>query len=281
MLKPGQTSWELTLENHLTTNVVVQITDHNTTSTHVDLQRGTGTLMFTCNIPKAKIRWVEKGADLTGQATVTVPAGIKHAFEASYCGAYTNLTDISVAMGKTKPVEFVLDKAETWTNSIGMVFHLLPALGKRFWVGETRVTPKQYTAVMGANTKCGTGIEVDGRECVTEVSCTDARSFANKLGEKGLPSGFRADVPTTNEWSEVAKAVMHYSDKALGVIGMQPPGDKTFTSLAEWCINDRSSGQSLGGKISAEIGSKEISARITDPGHAVHMMTIRVVLVPR
>jgi formylglycine-generating enzyme required for sulfatase activity len=114
----------------------------------------------------------------------------------------------------------VLDM-ETYTNSIGMEFVLIPAgefqmgsnwgydaekpvhsvyISRPFYIGRYEVTQSQWQAVMGTNPSQFKG----GDHPVENVSWIDVQQFVNKLNARERTGGYR--LPTEAEWEYACRA---------------------------------------------------------------------------
>jgi uncharacterized repeat protein (TIGR01451 family) len=118
------------------------------------------------------------------------------------------------------------DLGETFTNTIGMEFVLIPAgefemgspsdeegrgsdegpvhhvnIGKAFYMGRYEVTQKQWRAIMGDNPSYFKG---DDDLPVEEVSWDDVQEFIKKLNEKEGTNKYR--LPSEAEWEYACRA---------------------------------------------------------------------------
>ena len=74
-------------------------------------------------------------------------------------------------------------------------------LTRGFWLGETPVTQKQWTAVMGENPSYFKGDDLP----VETVSWNDCQEFFEKIQESA-PSCYRFDFPTEAQWEYACRA---------------------------------------------------------------------------
>ena len=94
-------------------------------------------------------------------------------------------------------------------EAAGVSFNLrrIPAKGKQaaFWMGETQVTQKLWTAVMGSNPSQFKNDDLRPVECVSWDDCQDFLKKLNAIDEVRY-SGFAFRLPTAEEWEHACRA---------------------------------------------------------------------------
>ena len=81
-------------------------------------------------------------------------------------------------------------------------------LTRDYWMGKYEVTQGQWQAVMGDNPSF---FQNGDDYPVEEVTWDEAKRFCDKLNELNkdrLPSGYRFDLPTEEQWEYACRAAM-------------------------------------------------------------------------
>jgi len=237
MMAPGQSSWQLATHGRQSTNVPVEVFDHQTNVVTVTLQKEKGVLRLTGNLPGITASLDGAGVGRL-PANVLVEAGVEHTVTAEYKGAEQTKPPVRVESGKTNGVEFKFEEESQppsrWTNDLlglGMVFVRLP--GNNVWAATHRVTLEQFTKVVGGAPGAARENEDKGQRYVVNLTSAMARNFAAKLTEAakgggGLPEGIKGchfALPTPDQWGET----FTNADK-LGIQITDLTKDK------EWCL---------------------------------------------
>jgi len=75
---------------------------------------------------------------------------------------------------------------------------------KEFWIGKNEVTQAQFEAIMGYNPSLNPG---DKNRPVENVTWQEAKKYCEKLNKiLALPSGYRFDLPTKEQWEYACRA---------------------------------------------------------------------------
>jgi formylglycine-generating enzyme required for sulfatase activity len=261
---PGTVNWRLVADDYVPTNVILRITNHQSTAATVQLERGQGTLALASNLNGARAS-VDGGAVVPLPTNVIVEANRDFTVIASYRGQKTN-TVVRVKMGQVQSVDFSFDEMKTWTNQEGMTFVWLPRL--KFWVGTAHVTPDQYEKVMGVKAtkeQIGKG-DYSGSDCVKYSSYANGKTFADKLAALGRPPGCDAwgfAIPTTDQWEEMSRLA------ATEGIGIRDLRSKFY----DGCVTNNSPG-TLAGRTQDKNGNL-----LSSPFQPSNTAAIRMVLV--
>lgn len=254
----GADHWQLTADEHVPTNVTIEVLDHARATVPVTMKVATGVLALSSNVSNVEA-WVDGNSIGALPVNLPITAGEEHAVEAKYKGQQLAKNGICVHADSSEEVWFEFKPLKIWTNQLDMAFVQLP--GEGFWAGMARVTPQQYKEVMGGMLSR----EQVKASCITYVSWSEARQFASKLGTAGLPEDCRAGhyaLPTTSQWIVLTKLA-------------QDIGINDVKGYSDWCMTEK--GESACGRLSLKEGPE---AEQFDDVRAPYI-TIRVVVVPR
>jgi serine/threonine protein kinase/formylglycine-generating enzyme required for sulfatase activity len=217
-LAPGRFNFRLSASGWQSTNVPAEVSDHQTTSLTVKLQKEKGVLQLTGNLAgiTAKIDGVGVGPLPAG---FLVDADVEHTVTAEYKGSEKTMRAVSVKASQTNVVPFVfnIEAPTRWTNSIGMTFAWitnLPGCGNSRWsadrvaggwVGQHEVTQKEFTDASGSNPSAN---NQGGNFPVEGMSFEQAVRFCDELTRREgqlLPPGWHYSLPSNAQWEFFAE----------------------------------------------------------------------------
>jgi len=260
-VKPGSSAWEVSLADFSAKKLNLNVVDRGTVSELVALARGQVGLAAIANRSGARACLEAASKEFIAMpARWDVPAGVEYEVSARYRGQLLT-KKLLARTGVKNELSFEFGDTEYWTNQVGMVFVRIPSM--KLWAGVTRVTPEQYTRVMGGAANPDQQGTDSGRTCVVNVAFADAGAFGTKLAAFGMPPGAAAPafaVPTAAAWRELAQSIQANED--LGIADLP-------SKYSEWC-ND--AGSAAYGKLGRSLNVDKIEAS------ASPMISLRVVM---
>ena len=176
----------------------------------------------------------------------------------------------------------VLDNNDTYTNSLGQTFKLIPAgtftmgspssepgrdsdetqhqvtLTQPFYMQQTEVTQAQWEAVMGTNPS-------EFFECPTcpveTVSWNDVQEFISRMNERG--EGIYS-LPTEAQWEYAARAGTTTAFYNGGITVTGCSYDPNLNAIGWYCYNDEGWPGSVGQKVPNAWGLSDMSGNVNE-----------------
>ena len=276
-LPPGQYSFQVTANGWQPASLPVEVSDHQTKPVSIKLQKETGLLRLTGNLPGVTAS-VDGGGAVLLPRDVPVEAGVEHTVTARYKGLEQTIRGLRVNGNQTKVVDeftFIMEPTR-WTNRFsGMVFVKVPGTG--LWASANRVTLDQFNKVMAGTPSAAKETEDNGQRYVINLTAGMAKAFATKLN--GVNDGaerpaeiknYHFALPTPGQWMQTFS-----NAEALGIQITNLRTDR------EWCLEGNSwhmAGYVLQGtNFYPRPGYKPINP---PPGEEPKQLAIRPVLVP-
>ncbi|MEE4354833.1 MAG: C1 family peptidase, partial [Desulfococcaceae bacterium] len=204
----------------------------------------------------------QSGCNMTASSnatwiTITAITGSSVSYSVAANTDTVSRTGTLTIAGKTFTVTQSADEFDTYTNSLGMTFNLIPAgtfvmgspanelgrdvnetqhqvtLSKSYYMMTTEVTQGQWTAVTGSNPS---SFNDCGDDCpVNRVSWNDIQTFITQMNQRGEGT-YR--LPTEAEWEYAARAgsTTAFANGEITTTECTPP-DSNLDAMGWYCGN--------------------------------------------